>query len=355
MKKIITILLCLPILSFTTKDPASPKTKHLSTITSDTVHGSFYQIKIKYDSLQRVVSIHQTKNLVSAKISGNSIQTITHLINTQNFEYAGNNLFPAIRRRAIYRYDKAKRKDIITDCQVQYFKYTDGKRVGDSIYNSYVLKSFYKDGEVKRDTILHNEIAEADSGISHESVYNITSTDIFRKHEEGRMYNPPTITTDYLTYGLNVIKADYEVHQFNNDVFGYYFTFEKFDQSINPLKSLNIAPYISSEIFDFVSADSDPEGFPINKWNPPCLPTNYLGWSYVNDNNPISYTKNGSGGDTRHECPLKNYITINYAYNSFNLPLRCTVTIKTINLRMPDNGKNIKGIEKRHFNFLYKD
>lgn len=353
MIKIVIVLLCLPFIAFSQNDQRSKKSgNQLSKITSDTVKGKFDQIQIFYDQSNRVIRICQTTNKLSKSPYGIISQTTTHFLRTQDFEYADNNSYPTLRKRAIYRYDSAKGRDVITNCQVQYFKYKDGKRVGDSVFNSYSLEPHYRDG-VKGDTILHNETANTDPTIFHKSEYQVFPNNIESSHDASHYASPPNKNTDNVSFGLNVKKAAYEVHQFNNDVFGYYFTFEQFDRAINPLKSLNIAPYIASEIFDFTSTDLDPEGVPINRWEPPCMPSNYLGWSYLNENNPISYTKNGSDGTTRHECPIKNHITIAYTYNTLKLPLRCAVSIKTIDLRNPGMANNADGIEKRHFNFTY--
>lgn len=355
MKNIVILLLCLPVVALSKNDPRSSKSGHqLSKITSDTINGTFDQIQLFYDQMNRVIRICQTTNKLSKSTQGNISQTTIHFLRTQDFEYAGNNSYPTLRKRAIYRYDSAKGKDVITNCQVQYFKYKDGIRVGDSIFNSYSLKPLDRDG-VEGDTILHNETANTDPTIIHRSEYKISPNNIESSHDASHYASPPNKKTDNISFGLNVKRAAYEVHQFNNDVFGYYFTFEKFDLAINPLKNLNIAPYIASEIFDFASTDLDPEGVPINRWDPPCMPSNYLGWSYLNANNPIKYTKSGSDGTTRHECPLKNYITLAYTYNKWNLPQHCTVTIKTIDLRNPDKTHNGAGIEKRHFNFTYNN
>ena len=349
MKKILFLLVCLPLFSFAANDPGNSNSgKQLIKITSDTLKGKFDQIQITYDPLNRVVRICQTTSSLSKSTTENKVQTATNILRTQDFEYAGNNLQPALRKRALYRFDSAHGRDVITDCQVQYFKYKDGKRVGDSIFNSYSLEIFYKDGEKVGDTILHNETANTISDISHTSKYSISAKEISREHSEGRFRSAPIVFKDHLTYELNLINADYELHQYNNDEFGYYFKFQKFDHAINPLKNMNIAPYISSEIFDFMGTDLDVEGI-----GPTCLPINYLGWSYLNVNNPISYTKNGSDGRTRNECVLKNDVSIAYVYNKLNLPQRATVTVKTINLRNPDQAHIVEGIEKRHFNFTY--
>ena len=349
MKKILFLSFCIPLFSFAAFDPGNSKSgKQLSKITSDTLKGKFDQIQITYDRLNRVVRICQTSSSISKSATQNKDQTVTNILRTQDFEYTGNNLQPTLRKRALYRFDSARGRDIITDCQVQYFKYQNGKRIGDSIFNSYSLEIFYKDGEKVGDTILHNETANTIPEISHTSEFSISTKEISRKHTAGRYASAPIVFIDHLTFELNVIKADYELHQYNNDEYGYYFKFQKYDHAINPLKSLNIAPYISSEIFDFMGTDLDVEGI-----GPSCLPMNYLGWCYLNTNNPISYTKNGSDGSTRNECPLKNYITISYSYNHLNLPQRCAVNVKTINLRNLDNGHEVEGIQNRHFNFTY--
>ncbi len=357
MNKIIILFFCLPIFAFSTTNADSTKSgKQLSKITSDTFNGKFDQIQIFYDQLNRVVRICQTTNEVLKQKTGNSYQLNTHFLRTQDFEYTNSNAYPTLRKRAIYKYDSAKGRDVIRICQVQYFKYAHGQRVGDSIFNTYVsmpIRSNNNYEQIIGETITHQEDGNASPDILHEASYEITSNSISRKHREGRYRSPSGSFTDNLTFGKNLINADYEVHQFNNDVFGYYFKFEKFDQAINPLKSLNIARYISSEIFDFTSFDLDPEEVPINKDNPPCLPSNYLGWSYLNENNPISFTKNGSDGRTRHECPIKNFITVTYNYNAFNLPARCEVNIKTKDIRGREEDRHTVGTEKRRFNFTY--
>jgi hypothetical protein len=158
----------------------------------------------------------------------------------------------------------------------------------------------------------------------------------------------------FIVHKQNLEKAEFSSLIGHHQGVDFYYKFQKFDNAINPLQNLNIADILSSDMFDFANADEDPEGQPIKKEDPPCLPINYLGWAYLNKNNPTRFIKNGSDSRTTHECIRKNISTIVYAYNQYKLPVRCKVKVTTINLRMP-SSKNVEGITKRAFNFTYKN
>jgi hypothetical protein len=338
MKKILFAVLCLPIVMFARKNDEGNHNpnKLLTTITSDTINGSFLKIQITYDQLNRVVSILQTRNRLSKSQKSSLAKPQVHKVLSQDFEYVGNNMLPNFRRRATYTYDGAQAKDVVNEFENQYFKYLDGKRVGDSIFCNF-----------RCDTCTNASLVE----------YSKTDSEVNRTFEvavDYRFYSGSYTYNTNILYNRNVAKADFTMHLRNNDGFGYHYTYGKFDNAKNPLKNLNIAKVLSSELFDFANEEEDPEGQPINKWNPPCMPINYLGWGYLNVNNPVSYTKRGNDGSYRDECPLKNISTITYTYNQFKLPVKCVTLRKTINLRRPNND-NVEGINKRSFYFAYKD
>lgn len=338
MKKILLALLCLPISMLERNIYAgkpSPN-KLLTSITSDTINSSFLKIQITYDQLNRVVSILQTRNRLSKPVKDGINKTKVHKVLSQEFEYVGNNRLPNFRRRATYQYDSAQAKDVVNEYENQYFTYLDGKRVGDSIFCNF-----------RCDTCTNASIVE----------YNKTDSEVNRRFDvavDYRVYSGSYTYNTYVSYKTNIKKADFSMHLRNNDGFGYHYIYEKFDSSKNPLKDLNIAETLSSELFDFANEEEDPEGQPIDKWDPPCMPINYLGWGYLNVNNPVSFSKRGNDGSSRNECPLKNISTVTYTYNQFGLPIKCTTVRKTINLRRPKND-NVEGISKRKFYFTYKN
>ncbi len=128
-----------------------------------------------------------------------------------------------------------------------------------------------------------------------------------------KMSNGSFIFIDHLKKETNLTKADYEIHRYNNDIFGYYYKFLNFDQGVNPLQRLNIAPYIGSELFYFQDYDFDIEVFPYDS-DHSCLFDNYLGWSFANKNNPSTFIKHGKDGSTQSECRVTKTNEISYAY-----------------------------------------
>jgi len=327
MKKLLFIIFFLPIFSiaqaYKLGKPASKKL--LTTITSDTLNRQFLKITITYDQLNRVVSILQTDNRL---LIGSKMQVRKVLL--QNFEYDGNNMLPIYRKRATYGYNKELAKDTIDLYEKQFFIYENGKRMGDSIFSN---------------------IRENASTIAHPATYSKTENKISRDLDVSSYYLDRFLYSTDIVYKDNLAKAKSSMYLESHNYYYVEYDFKKFDNGINPLQNINIADILSSDMFDFASADEDPEGQPKNKNEPPCLPINYLGWAYLNKNNPTRFVKNGSDSRTMNFCIRKNINTLVYNYNQLSLPVRCKVQVKTINLV----EHYVEGITKRAFNFTYKN
>lgn len=330
LKKLLFAVLCLPVFSYAhvhNLGKPVPK-KLLTTIISDTLNGQFLKIKIKYDQLNRVVTMLQTDNRL---VKGGKMQVRKVL--SQDFEYDGNSLLPIFRMRATYGYNKELVKDTIYLYEKQFFIYENGKRVGDSIFSNL------------------NSSTPTDADVTS---YSKSEDTVFLMFGVKPNYPYPLTYFKTISYKQNLVNAEFSSHTGHHNGVYFYYKFQKFDRAINPLQNLNIADILSSDMYDFANADEDPEGQPIKKEDPPCLPINYLGWAYLNKNNPTRFTKNGSDSRTTHECIRKNISTIMYTYNQFNLPVRCKVQVKTINFRQLDK-MYVDCITNRSFNFTYKN
>jgi len=255
MKKLLFIIFFLPIFSiaqaYKLGKPASKKL--LTTITSDTLNRQFLKITITYDQLNRVVSILQTDNRL---LIGSKMQVRKVLL--QNFEYDGNNMLPIYRKRATYGYNKELAKDTIDLYEKQFFIYENGKRMGDSIFSN---------------------IRENASTIAHPATYSKTENKISRDLDVSSYYLDRFLYSTDIVYKDNLAKAKSSMYLESHNYYYVEYDFKKFDNGINPLQNINIADILSSDMFDFASADEDPEGQPKNKNEPPCLPINYLGWA----------------------------------------------------------------------------
>jgi hypothetical protein len=332
MKRLLFIFFIFPVFAFFApqkKDAASLGL--LTKITSDTIKGQFSQIKIVYDALNRVVSITQTSYQLDTLKKTGVKKFISNQMYNQEFTYQGNNMFPFSRKLNSHKYAEENKQNQVSAYLLQYFKYANGQRIGDSLITT------MKDEKNNKGPFI-NQLPESSpqlyKNITHESTYKETANELNRKHRidlfDSKM-RPGSlfIFLDHIEKETNLTKADYERRRYNNDVFGDHYKFLKYDQGVNPLQRLNIAPYIGSEMFDFQDYDFDTELFPYDS-EPSCMSDNYLGWSFANKNNPTIFIKHGNDRRTRDECRVTKTNELSYAYNAAKLPVSCKLAVKTL-------------------------
>jgi hypothetical protein len=326
----------------------------LTKITSDTIKGQFSQIKIVYDALNRVVSITQTSYQLDTLNKTGAKKFNSKQLYKQEFIYEGNNMFPFSRKINSHKYAEGNKKNQVFAYLLQYFKYANGQRIGDS------LITIMKD-EKNNIGPLNNQLPDSSpqlyKNITHASTYEVTDNELNRKHKinlfDSKMRPGSSfIFFDHIEKETNLTKADYERHRYNNDVFGDHYKFLKYDQGVNPLQRLNIAPYIGSELFDFQDYDFDTELFPYDS-EPSCMSNNYLGWSFTNKNNPTIFIKHGNDRRTRSECRVTKTNELSYAYNAAKLPVSCKLAVKTL-MSYEDTPTSYDEIAYFKFHFEYR-
>ena len=64
----------------------------------------------------------------------------------QEFNYPGNNMFPFSRKLTSYKYAEENKKSQVSAYLLQYFKYANGKRVGDSLVTTMIDARNTKNG-----------------------------------------------------------------------------------------------------------------------------------------------------------------------------------------------------------------
>ncbi|MFY8025543.1 MAG: hypothetical protein ACOVNO_09345 [Sediminibacterium sp.] len=345
MNRLLLFLFIAPFLAFVpTQKNQNESLGLLTKITSDTIKGNFMQIVISYDQLNRVVSITQTSYQLNTLNKNGAKKFISYQLFNQVFTYQGNNLFPFSRKRTSHKYAVKNKKNQVSAYLLQYFQYKNGARIGDSLITTMVDKN-YNDSPISNNNYLHD------------SKFEETANELNRKHRIAILDSQKRTSSiftfiDHLEKDTNLTKADYEVYRYNNDVFGYYYKFYKYDEGINPLQRLNIAPYIGSELFDFQNDDFDIEVFPYDS-NPLCMFDDYLGWSFANKNNPTLFVKHGNDGRTRNECRVTKTNELIYTYNAKKLPVSCKVAVKTL-FRYVEKPTDYHEMSNRRFYFEYK-
>ncbi|OYU56944.1 MAG: hypothetical protein CFE25_06900 [Chitinophagaceae bacterium BSSC1] len=335
MQKILLILLLFPFVSTAQINTTSNKTiPLLESITSDTINGTCKAIVFEYDQLKRVSRISVKE--ISIKKRSASLET---LIKVQDFKYQQNEQIPFASHIFNYDYEdiRLSRERNGQSQQLQYFLIKDGKRIGDSvIYQDY--EHLVADAKFD-DTISQKRIAsfvqtptklisvlglsEKEPGIKYPRKYFIDSFVINKEH--------------------NIGFESSEQHDGDRFFPRAYFTFTKFDQAINPLQQLNIAPLVTNEkiTLSFGSDQMKQIGKCIDHFG------TEFNWHYLNQNNPMNlYFERGEV-----ESPFEDIIQLSYSYNQDQQPTYCKTLVKKIFKN--DNGR-LAGTYKKSFTFRYK-
>ncbi|OYZ48243.1 MAG: hypothetical protein B7Y15_12370, partial [Bacteroidetes bacterium 24-39-8] len=229
MQKFLLLIGLIPFISNAQVKPSSKKAAPLiESITSDTVKGKCTAFVFEYDQLKRVSSITE-KEIEIKKGPENKTSTIERKIEVQIFQYRQKEQIPFARQIDSYEDETG---ELIPEYQkLEYFLFKNGKRIGDSaVYPLYKRK-------------VNAQVAtfvQTPTEVTHE-------LDLSEK--DSTTYHPPNIYYNHFTIGNQKnIEDESSEHiisfRFNPRV---YFTFTKFDQAINPLYQLNIAPILSNE------------------------------------------------------------------------------------------------------------
>jgi hypothetical protein len=325
MQKFILLLCLLPLISFAQRKPSSKKAAPLiESITSDTVKGKYKAFVFEYDQLKRVSSITEKENEIK-KGPENKTSTVERIIKVQKFQYRQKEQIPFARQ--IDSYDDETGELIREYQKLEYFLFKDGKRIGDStVYPLY---------EVKENAQVATFV-QTPTEVTHE-------LDLSEK--DSTTYHPPNIYYNHFTIGNQKNIKDESSERIISFRFNprAYFTFTKYDQAINPLHQLNIAPLLSNEkiTLSFGSDEMQQIGKCIDG-----LGTEF-NWHYLNQNNPLNL--NFERGET--ESPFEDIIELSYSYNQDHQPTYCKTLVKKIFKK--DDGR-LAGTYKKSFTFRYK-
>lgn len=335
MQKFLLLIGLIPFISNAQVKPASNNTIPLiESITSDTVKGSCKKIVFEYDQLKRVSSISIKK--IEIKKGLGSVET---LIKVQDFQYQQNEQLPFASHTLNYDYEDIRmiRDRVGPSQQLQYFLFKNGKRIGDSSnYQEY--KQLVK-GAKFDDHWAQKRVASFVK--SDSTVVRVLDLVIIGS----KKYPSQNISNDsfVINKGHNIDFESSELEYKDRFYPRAYFTFNKYDQAINPLHQLNIAPLLSNEkiTLSFGSDEMQQIGKCIDG-----LGTEF-NWHYLNQNNPLNL--NFERGET--ESPFEDIIELSYSYNQDHQPTYCKTLVKKIFKK--DDGR-LAGTYKKSFTFRYK-
>ncbi len=339
MMNFLLLLILLPVVSKAQIKP-NPQTSTplLLSIVSDTINGGNYKaVFFEYDQLKRVTNI--TDMLYETKESPNGKTFFEKAIKHQYFKYYNKEQLPYLRRVETNDFDEETGKVLGADVEDQIFLFKNGQRIGDSIINYP-----YRENNAKLD------LTHATKTVTF---FKQTPSKVIRildfSEKNSTTYVPPNIYSDSFA-----IKKDHNigyesVEQEDGSKFHprAYFTFTKFDQAINPLHQLNIAPLVSNEkiTLSFGANEIELNGQFSDYGNIE------LNWHFLNQNNPLSYSI--ERGET--ETPFKDNIQLIYSYNQYHQPTYCKTIIKKVMNKDTDHSyDDLARTFKKAFTFRYK-
>lgn len=343
MQKILLLLSLFPFISSAQIKSSSIKdTPLIESITSDTLHGTCKAIVFEYDQLKRVSSI-SVKKIDIKKGSKTGTESVETLIKVQKFQYHQNEQIPFASHTFNYDYEDIRiiRERVGPSQQLQYFLFKNDKRIGDSaIYQEYeqLVKDATFDNKNKQKRVA--SFVQTPTKVIH--VLDLTERD-------PDTYHPNNIYIDSFAinkkHNLNFESSEHDIghHGFPR----VYITFTEFDQAINPLHQLNIAPLLSNEKITISYNNDDllqiEPSFDHNNGTE-------VNWHYLNQNNPLIYAI--ERGET--ETPFKDIIQFSYTYNQYHQPTYCKTNIKKVMNKYPERRYGIAGTFKKSFTFKYK-
>ena len=338
MKLIISVLVILPFMATAQMKSSSKKdTPLIESITSDTISGTCKVIVFEYDQLKRVIIITD-KEIEIKKGPKTSITSEERVIKVQKFQYQQNEQIPVTRRVISFEYDDTSMVQVE---ELQYFLFKNGQRIGDStIYPGTDQQKADTESGDKNSPKRVAHFKQTLTKVIHVLDLRIKNPDT---------YIPANVYADSFAISKQKnIGFESSIHD-NGDKFypQAYFTFNKFDEAINPLHQLNIAPLLSNEKITI--------GFTANEKELNDSSFNYgnieLNWHYLNQNNPLKYAI--ERGET--ETPFRDIIQLSYTYNKFHQPTYCKTSIKKVMNNDTDHKyADLARSFKKSFTFKYR-
>jgi hypothetical protein len=324
MKKNLLVLFLIPFIAFAQKNSTNKTSLRLiESICTDTIKGKYQETVFAYDRFNRLIRIVNRNGRLQKSNNVSANRWVLDTTSIQKFGYMSNQTIPAYNKTIIYESNGVGSK-WIASTYTYYFKYEHGIRVMDSV----VVER--KSSEGKTETGSYN------------TIYKQTDTTI-RRYTDFSDSNGSDSYVDYLVFHENVIAED-NSHQLRSHAgWTKNFTYTKFDNKINPLAQLNIAPIFINEKISFsfekdelikLNDDRDKEGTEVN-------------WHFRNQNNALRST---SKRDQR-ASQANDINSFSYTYNQYQLPVYCTIYLKKISTG--SSGSFRSGFLK-HISFRYK-
>ncbi len=339
MKRILTILTIIPLLaSAQSKKANDTKPPLIESITSDTVNGTFIQVLFSYDESSRVIGIDY-KNVSMINDSTQSVKQMETFSKKQTFKYLDISNLPFERTTSFYDYNRKSREWNIGSIKKTYFLYKNGKRYGDSslaIDNNDKKKDFKWD-ENNKGTYKVSKLEQTNNRIYRVNDYTNPSTNY-----------PDVYVSEFKLNSFSNVSQDIYEHRYGGrGRSGDYFTFQKYDAMLNPLKQLNISSTLCDEK---ISVDLSDENGSID--NPDIILS--VDWYFINKNNMLDYFQTFN----EETAPFKHRYSLKYIYNQYNLPTYVQMLIKRERLeaRPIPNPKDVLLLDKyqKSFTFRYK-
>lgn len=340
MHKFLLLFSLIPFITNTQVKPLpANKAPLLISIVSDTVNrGNYKAVFFEYDALKRVSAIswmiYETKHLP------NGLASFEKTMQHQYFQYHDKEQLPYGRRIETNKFDDETGKWLWSDVEDHIFQFEKGQLVGDSIF-IYPRRT--------ENVTLDRSNAKRVRAIVKQTPSKLVRIIDLSKKEDPNRYVAPNIHRDSMAITKDLL-IGYESSE--ND-WGEkwepraYFKFTKYDQAINPLHQLNIAPILSNDKISISYNDDDllllDPKFDHNGGTE-------LIWHFFNLHNPLLYSI--ERGET--ETPFKDIIQFSYSYNQYQQPTYCKATIKKVIKNDPEHNYGTIGTFKKSFTFRYK-
>jgi hypothetical protein len=303
MKKIPLLIILVPFFAFAQKSTINKTSLPLiESICTDTIKGKYQETVFAYDRFNRLIRIVNRNGRFQKSNNTSTNRWVVDTTAIQKFGYVLDQSVPAYKKSIWYK-SNGKGSKWIVATETYYFKFEHGIRVMDSV----VVER--KSDKGKKETGTYN------------TTYEQTDTTI-RRNTDFSDSNGADYYEDYLLFHENVIAEDNSHRLRNHSGWRKNFTYTQFDNKINPLAQLNIAPMLINEKISFsfekeelirLNEHEEKEGTEVN-------------WHFRNQNNALRST---SKRDER-ESEANDINSFSYTYNQQQLPVYCTIYVKKV-------------------------
>ena len=324
MKKNLLVFILIPFFAFAQNKATNKISLPLiESICTDTIKGKYQETVFAYDRFKRLIRIVNRNSRLQKSNNASANRWVLDTTSIQKFGYMLNQTIPAYNKTIIYESNGVGSK-WIASTYTYYFKYEHGIRVMDSV----IVEQKSRTG--KKETGSYN------------TIYEQTDTTI-KRYTDFSDSNGSDSYVDYLVFHENVIAED-DSHSLRSHAgWTKNFTYTKFDNKINPLAQLNIAPILINEKISFsfekdelikLNDDREEEGTEVN-------------WHFRNRNNTMRSILKRDERDAQ----ANDIISFSYTYNQHQLPVYCTIYLKKVST---GSFSSFRSGFLKHVSFRYK-